>query len=294
MAANQYGIDMADIYRTTAAVKGARTQNKLADLQLSEAQYKVDQRPIEQERQNKLTDLRVKGVAGDVGAQQKFLALDPKNAPAFIKAIGQMDQTKRDATARNVDEIGRASMYVLNGKSPEEQAQRYATMRENLSPEAAAGLPEVYNPQFMELSLAKATTMKQLLQNPTSVSTGTEDVVYKGGREIDRAKKPVKKTAPSGGGKGGSGGIASADENLMYKQSVQLLGGIIDKDGNISALNPEARNTAQSIATNAANIYAGDQTMTRSEAVARSARNFGYDISDMSSQGQAEDPLGIR
>ena len=297
MAANQYGIDMADIYRTTEAVKGARTRNSLAGLQLSEAQYKVDQRPIEEARKNELKELRIESVSGNTGAQKMLLSLDPENGPAFIDAIGKMDETKRAGVKRNIDEIGRGSIFVLNGKTPEEQAQRYRTLRENLSPEAAAGLPEVYDPAFMELSLSKATAMDKLLEAPKSVGLGGEDILYKGGREIERGQKTTK----GSGGNGGSGSSnwkGTTSINTIRRLTADLAGGLFDeRTGGITKLQTGTRSDMQAVVTEASRLLQSGKAENESQAVTMAAQKLDvpYIIPELSKNNQAApDPLGIR
>ncbi len=54
MAANRFGIDVGQLYRDKENIQSARTRNKLASLQLSEAEREVAQRPIkEQQAQEK-------------------------------------------------------------------------------------------------------------------------------------------------------------------------------------------------------------------------------------------------
>lgn len=291
MAANQYGIDMAEIYRTTAAVKGVRTQNKLNELQLSEAQYKVDQRPIEQERKNKLTALRQQSVTGDVDAQQQLLALDPENGPSFIDAISKMDETKRAGVKRNVDEIGRGSMFVLNGKTPEEQAQRYQTLRENLSPEAAAGLPEVYDPSFMELALSKATAMDKLLESPKSVSVGGEDILYKGGREIERGKKTEVKGS---GGSGGGNWKGSTSVNTISRLAGELAGGIFNDQGRIIKLQRGTQSDLQAVISEASRLLQSGKANNEAEAVTLAARKLDspYNIPELSGSTKKNNAVG--
>lgn len=183
MAANQYGIDLGDLYRTTEAVKGARTQNRLSKLQLDETEREIAERPAKEaaalERKNLLAGLRQKAVGGDVSAQQQLLALDPEGGATFIDAVTKMDDRKLKATQRSVDEMGQLAGYVLQGKTPEEQARRYQLMYQGVSPEVQSKLPEQYDPQFMELSLSKAMAMDKLLENPKAIQVGGEDVVYK-------------------------------------------------------------------------------------------------------------------
>jgi hypothetical protein len=293
MAANQFGIDLADLYRTTAAVKGARTRNRLSELQLQETEREIAERPERerkaQQRQNMLTGLRQQAVAGDENAAQQLLALDPEGGATFIDAVGKMDKRKREAAQRSVDEMGQLSAYVLQGKTPEEQQRRYQLMYQGVSPEVQAKLPEQYDPQFMELSLSKAMAMDKILENPKAIQVGGEDVVFKGGREVERAKRPVK---PSASGTG-SGDLKSADESLMYRQAGELLGGIFDQQGNITNLDPDTRNRVQAIATEAVKLYREKGNISRTEAVQLAGRKFGLNIPD-ASDPQGNDPLGIR
>lgn len=291
MAANMYGIDLADIYRTTEAVKGARTRNRLSDLQLQETEREIAERPERerkaQERKNMLTGLRQQAVAGDENAAQQLLALDPEGGATFIDAVGKMDKRKREAAQRSVDEMGQLSAYVLQGNTPEEQQRRYQIMYQGVSPEVQAKLPEQYDPQFMELSLSKAMAMDKILENPKVIQVGGEDVVYKGGREIERKTRPVKEK----GGSGGGSGLKSADESLMFRQAGELLGGVFDQQGNITNLDPDTRNRVQAIATEAVKIYRQQGNISRTEAVEMAGKKFGLNIPSASVNN---DPLGIR
>lgn len=297
MAANQYGIDLGQLYRTKEAVEGARTQNRLSELKLGEAERQVAERPKKeaaaQERRNMLTGLRKEAAGGDVSAQEQLLAIDPEGGAQFIDALGKMDKRKREATQQTVEEMGQLSGYVLQGKTPEEQARRYELVRQGVSPEIQEKLPEDYNPQFMELSLSKAMAMDKLLENPKAVQVGNEDVVYKGGREIERKARPEKDS--------GKDGIKSSDENLMYRQAAAYFGGMIDPNtGQMSGIMENNIPKAQAIATEATKIYKSGN-VTRSEAVELAAKKYGIQPASQDGappQQQAgfdpNDPLGLR
>jgi len=293
MAANQFGIDLADLYRTTAAVKGARTRNRLSDLQLQETEREIAERPERerkaQERQNMLTGLRQQAVAGDQNAAQQLLALDPEGGATFIDAVGKMDTRKREAAQRSVDEMGQLSAYVLQGKTPEEQQRRYQLMYQGVSPEVQAKLPEQYDPQFMELSLSKAMAMDKILENPKAIQVGGEDVVYKGGREVERATRPVK---ASGSGTGEAGGIKSADESFLYRLSGGLFDAVFDQQGNITNLDPMTRSKVQAITDRASELLS-EGGITRARAVTQAAEEFGVKI-PKGTKVDESDPLGIR
>ena len=78
----------------------------------------------------------------------------------------------------------------------------------------------------------------------------------------------------------------------MYKQSVELLGGIYDQDGKITMLDHDGRNKAQAIATEATKIWQREGG-TRTDAVAKAARKFGLDIKKPPVANPA-DPNNIR
>jgi len=295
MAANRFGIDVGQLYRDTEAVKGARTRNALSTIQLGEAEREIAERPERQrvatERKNVLTDLRGKSAGGDIYAQQQLLSLDPEGAPSFLDAVSKMDVRKVAATKKTVDEIGKLSAYVLQAKTPEEQQRRYTLMRGGVGHDVQSKLPEQYDPQFVELSLSKSMAMDKILANPKAISFAGEDRLYKSGREIERAQRPVKAVA----GEGGQGGLKSGDESLMYRQSAELLGGLFDQAGNITNLDPTVRNKVQGIATEATKIFQ-QGSVTRTQAVKMAAQKFGLDVQEPGAINDINpnDPLGIR
>jgi hypothetical protein len=299
MAANQYGVDLAGAFSDAETIKGQRTRNKLSSLQLGEAERVVAERPeknrLAKERKNMLTGLREDAATGGVDAQQQLLTIDPEGGPKFLEALSKMDDRKIAATKKVVDEIGRLSGYVLQGKTKEEQQRRYNLIRKGVNPNIQSKLPENYDPDFMELSLSRATAMDKILENPEITQFGDEDIMSQGGRVIDRTKTAIK---PSEKG----GVLKSGDESLMYRMATELKGGIFDQAGNITNLDPQARNEVQAIATEATKIYSENQgSITRAEAVKQSAKKYGLDIkspnstdSDIDDEIDYNDPEAIK
>ena len=291
MAANRFGIDVASLYRDQENIKGARTRNKMASLQLGEAEREIEQRPIrEEEAKNRnimLTGVRGKAAGGDIGAQQQLLSLDPEGGPSFIDAVGKMDDRRIKETKRKVDELGQFSATILNAK-PERQAMLYQQMLMSLPPESVAKMPPELDLNFMELSLSKAMAMDKILENPKSMQVGGEDVVYQRGKEIERKTRPVKTGSGTGGT--GSSDLKSGDESLMYRQAAERLGGMFDAAGNLQALDPETRSKVQGIATEATKIFQRGG-VTRSQAVEEAAKLYGVETATQVGQ---DDPLNIR
>lgn len=161
--ANRLGISMGEVFRD------------------AQAGYDLKQRKEARKVNPVMQELRGKAATGDIDAGRQLLALDPAGAPAFLSAVSAMDKKQLDMAKANTDQIGKMSAFVLQGATPEDQEQRYQTVRANLPKDVASTLPEEYNPQFVELSLAKAMAMDKILENPKSISVGDQDVVYKGG-----------------------------------------------------------------------------------------------------------------
>ena len=288
MPANRFGINLAEALGDAERIKGSRIKNKMAQMKLDETVRLEDERPAREaaaaERANMLGGLRQEAVGGSDDAARELLAMDPEGASKFIEAIGGMDDAQREAVKRSIDEIGQVSHYVLTGNTPQEQSRRYQLARQNMAPETAAKLPEQYDPQFVQMSLSKATAMDKMLEAPTVRGVGGDDVVYRGGLEVERKAKPLKSAGGSGSG---SGGLKSADESLMYRQSAELMGGMFDDAGNLRALDPAIRPKVQQIATEATKIYQ-QGGVTRSEAVTMAKKK----IDD--AETDPKDPNSIR
>lgn len=286
MAANRFGIDVGQFYRDVESVKGARTRNKLASLQLAEAEREVAERPKKEaeakQRNVMLTGLRQKAVTGDTEAQQQLLAIDPEGGAKFIDAVTKMDEQKLQVAQRNVDDMGRMAATVLNA-APERQPALYKQMLAMLPNEAKAKMPKEFDQNFVELSLSKAVAMDKILENPKAIQVGGEDIVFQRGKEIARGKRPAKST-------GTDGGLKSADESLMYRQAAELMGGMFDEAGNLRALDPEVRPKVQAIATRASEIFR-QGGVTRSQAVSMAAEEV---EAGQISPNPDNDPLGIR
>lgn len=289
MPANRFGIDVGELYRTKEAIEGSRTRNRIAKLQLGEAEREIEQRPIREAEAKKrnvmLTGLRQKAVTGDTNAQQQLLAIDPEGGASFIDAVSKMDDRKLKFAQQKVDEMGQMAATVINA-APERQATLYQQMLTTLPPESVAKMPKELDLNFLEVSLSKAMAMDKILENPKAIQVGGEDVVYQRGKEIERGKRPVK----AGAGTGGAGGLKSGDESLMYRQAAELLGGMFDAAGNLQALDPQTRTKAQAIATEATNLFR-QGGITRTQAVANAAKLYGI---EMPGQVSDNDPLGLR
>lgn len=280
--ANQFGIDMGEVYRTTEAVKGSRQQRKANALALD---WKKEDREKARQRGQALNQLRSRVAAGGEDgrqAERELIAFAPEEATQVQEAFKNMDERQRKQMEENVDTLGRVSAFILQGGTPEEQAQRYQRARQNLAPEIAANMPEEYDPNFVQMGLARARELDDMLKNPEQITFGGEDRLYKDGQMIESATSNALLKDQAGG----SGtDFKSSDENLMFRQAAELLGGIFDQQGNLQNLNPENRAKVQAITTRAAQLYSQGQAETRSAAVTQAARQLGISVRDLGQGG---------
>lgn len=287
--ANQYGINLGEVYRTGEALsrsRQSREQNALImDWKKQDRKKAEQQATAQQKRQNMLASLRAKAVSGDQQAQKQLVAMDPAEATEFATAVKQMDENQRQATQQNIEQIGQMSAYIANSENPE---QAYQYVRQNVNPEVSQRMPEQYDPQFIDYSLARAQEMDEILKNPEVIEFGGEDVMFKGGREIDRTessdiveqrvKDSAKQAAPE---------VKASDINAIYRQSAELLGGVFDQQGNLQTLDPDARSNVQAISTEAAKLFQSGEAKNHSEAVTKAARKLGIKVKNLGANTNA-------
>ncbi|AFH14474.1 hypothetical protein I904_gp02 [Vibrio phage VvAW1] len=284
--ANALGIDLGQVYRTVESVKGARQSRENNALMMD---WKKEDRDAARQRSNALSELRGKASTGDQQAMQQLNAFDPEEAKKMLDSLSKMDERQRQQTQENIDAVGKMSAYVLQSENPE---QAYQLARQSVSPELAAKMPEQYDPNFLQMQLARARQIDELLQNPERMTFGTEDRLYKDGRVIERTtssqeldRQTSRQNALTRAS--GDGGLKSADESLMYRQAGELLGGLFDQQGNLQNLDPATRGKVQSIATEAAKIYS-QGGVTRSQAVTQAARKLGIQVQDLGQSGNID------
>ena len=288
MPANRFGIDVGQLYRDKENIAGARTRNKMASLQLGEAEREIEQRPIreaaEKKRNIMVTDLKEKAVGGDQAARDKLLVID-STTKEFISHIDNASAEQAKLAQENIEQMGRMLGVVQQTTDPVKREAKYQQAMSMLPEATQAKMPKNYNDNDVDLTLAKLNLMADVAEHKV-LAFGGEDILYKDGKEIGRANRPVK----SGTGGSGSGGLKSGDESLMYRQAAERLGGMFDAAGNLQALDPETRSKVQGIATEATKIFQRGG-VTRSQAVEEAAKLYGVETAQQVSD---TDPLGLR
>ena len=283
--ANQFGIDMGQFYRTTESVKGARQDRQSNALALD---WKKEDRESARQRGQTLNQLRSRVAAGgDDGktAERQLIAFAPEEATKVQEAFKNMDDRQRQQAEDNIETMGRASAYILEGGTPEEQSQRYQRARANASPEVAQNMPEEYDPNFVQMGLAQARELDDMLKNPEKITFGGKDRLYKDGNMLESTTS----NAFLKGQAGGSGSdFKSSDESLMFRQAGELLGGIFDQQGNLQNLDPDQRSKVQAITTRAAQLFQGGEASTRSQAVTMASRQLGISVQNLQGGGSMD------
>jgi len=283
--ANQFGIDLGQMYRTSEAIKGSRQTRKSNELTM---QLEKKDRESARQRGQTLNQLRSRVAAGgDDGetAERELIAFAPEEATKLQEAFKNMDDRQRTEMEDKVETLGRIAAFVMDGGTPEEQNQRYQRARTNMSPEIAANMPEEYDPNFVQMGLARARELDDMLKNPEKITFGGKDRLYKDGNMLESTTS----NAFLKGQAGGSGSdFKSSDESLMFRQAGELLGGIFDQQGNLQNLDPDQRSKVQAITTRAAQLFRDGETGTRSQSVTEAARQLGISVQNLQGGGSMD------
>lgn len=294
------GINLANILQNVEQLKSARQAREMNSLRMQQAEkqlgYMDEDRAWEMsERQNTLADreakakqaqqmnaLRDKVATGDQQAMRQFISLSPEEGKQILESFHKMDDRQKQQVAENIETIGRMAAHVLTSENPEEA---YDKVRKNLNPEAAKGMPEKYDRNWLTMQTARIREVEDILKgepNPqVDVKTfGDQDIMFRNGQEVERTGSNALLRAQQSDK--AEGGIKTADESLMYRQTAELLGGIFDQQGNLQNLDPNTRSKVQAIATEAARLRESGEATTNSDAVAKAARKLKIDIQDLS------------
>lgn len=291
---------MGNILTTVEGIRSSQQRSELAKRQDQRAQQQLDwQREdresnkaateAQQQRNALLARLRGQAAQGDEAAQRELITVDPKAGKEFLDAFNALDERGQAQAKQNLETLGRSAAYIRNAQDP---VAAYNTVRQNLAPEVAAKMPEEYNPDWVEFSLARTQELTDLLENPQLITFGGEDRLYRGGqqveattsnallREQEQTKRKAIETAQQA-----APDVKAADINAIYRQSAELLGGIFDQQGNLQTLDPNARANVQAITTEAARLLQSGEARNIAESVTLAARKQGVTINNLQGQG---------
>ena len=206
MAANQYGIDLGEIYRTQAAVEGARTQNKLSGLNLGEMEREIAERPAKEaaatERKNLIAQNIQGALGGDKDALNKLYALDTDTAKTIAERVDTMSKEEKEQSKASRLEMAQMSTWIANAKTPEEAARNFQVVLSKMPTETQEKMTAELESfggdakKYAVYSLARVKDIDTIFSNPKVVQVADQDIVYKDGREIERKTRPTKTSTP--------------------------------------------------------------------------------------------------
>lgn len=257
--ASQYGVNYGNVIRT-----------KMAREKMDAAQ---EERQMARQRNALLRTARGQAATGQPGGMANLATLAPEEAALMQKMAATANEQQRERITRMNEKGARMALVIRNSKNP---AQTYAKVRESLPDPVKQQMPENYSPDFVDMMIARAAEIDKLMENPDVATMGSEDVMFRGGQEVGRAPSNALLRAQTKGGAGG--GMKASQENAIYRQAVELMGGIFDEQGNIQALDPTVRPRVQAIARAASQMMINGQTSSIPDAVAMAAQQFGQNI----------------
>jgi len=270
--ANALGINLGEVYTQAEAIKGLRDERK--------------EREDARERGKTVNALRQRVADDEPGAMDDLVAIAPEEATQTLEAIGKMSTQEREAAQERVDTMGRVSVSILQSQDPE---AAYQQARQNLAPEIVASMPEQYDPNWVEMSLARTREVDDMLANPEMITFGGEDRLYQDGNVLESTTSSGALDRQNSRGNAliraadeGGGSMKSSDTNAIYRQAAGLFGGIYDPTtGRIAGLGEAQAGKVQALTEEASRLYADGEASTHASAVAIAARKLGISVQNL-------------
>lgn len=272
--ASAYGIDLGAALSRAEEIKAARINNAFRPRQLEQGvelndqaivagaqnnamgavnvqqaqQGQADTATLREARAKVIADPNHKEGLGDIGI------IAPNELQGWTAEFAAQDKRTQEKTLDNINQVGNLAAYVLNSEDP---AKAYAASRKSMPPELQKIVPEEYDQQWVEVQLAKATTLAQKAAQTQTLTKGapanymwTDETHTKlqpiPGGKADPASKP-------------SGAVPVAVSNAIRATTVQLFGGTYDpQTGGFAGLD-------ETQATRALDIMAAAEELVNSE-----------------------------
>lgn len=300
-------LDYAQILRDVEDIKGARTNRRVRENVMT--------------RQDQMDEARRGFLQGRLGSMDDLITLSPDGAMKFMDAVDRMGQDERARAQESIENTGRMAAYVLQGETPEEQAQRYAAIRQSLPPDQAKMLPEEYDPNVVRLHLSRAMETSKLFDVMTAEDVATttagraagvraekranvlSDTAQEREEEMADAAAKQKNVLAQIGAKGGEAretaaakaaatatakatappeGMTSAESNTISRLVGDLFGGLYDpQTGTFRNLSKDERPRAHKM-------------KARAERIFLDARNSGRHLTPAEAVQQAKDEGGAK
>lgn len=171
--ADQFGIDLGNVLASAEQIRGARINNALAGNAL-------DQQVAAQ-------GARQTALAGNSSPLAALAAIDPAQAGQLQSFISAMADDERQALAESTEQIGKLAAYVKTSDDPEKAYQQ--VLGAITDPKVRGAMPQAYDEDWVDMQLAQAQTIDQILQS--NAAAGTVEPVEINGQLVNPANGEV-------------------------------------------------------------------------------------------------------
>ena len=283
--ADEFGFNMGNVLRN----QGQRQQNEMYKQKNELGRMEIDAYKAQSKNAPMVNQLKLNAAGGNVDAQKQYLALDPVNGPAFIEALNKMDAQQKEATQLKVNQMGQQFVRIQQEPKPENRVRMYVELVSQLPEERRAQVPSEYNPDFVELQIAKLKTVDQLIKSPDVKQVGGQDRVYKDGKEIDRATRPVKLSKEDR-----PKTLKASDEAQLYKQLAAVESGFLDPVTNeMSGWTTDGQKRTAARMDQALKLWKKKPDMLLGEVAAEVMRGSGVNLLTPAQMTDPKDPAAI-
>jgi hypothetical protein len=165
-------LDVGQILRDVEDIKGARTNRMIRENAMK--------------RQGQMDEARRGALQGKLSSLGDLITMSPDGAVQFMDAVTRMGDDQRVKAKKSIEDTGRMAAYVLGGETPEEQAQRYAIILEQLPDDVRSKMPDQYDPNVVKFHLSKAMETSKVFDAATA--EGKADAKHQNALELEGAK----------------------------------------------------------------------------------------------------------
>lgn len=238
---------------------------------------------------------------GDESAMRRLLEIDPEGATTLLESIEALDPEGRRAARERLEETGQLAVFVLQGSTEDEQRRRWEMVREQVSPEVREGLPETFDPDWLQWQLARQRGAAEHLDHLDTLEQGErehENTIA----EIDRRAQHAISLEEFKAQTGGNAGLKAADSSGIARAAARLFGGMFDpQTGEFGFTSRDQGQRALAIAARAEEIFSADPSIGHSGAVQKAMEESqgggSPDAPATPTTGggaPTDDPLGLR
>lgn len=262
MAANQYGVNLGEVFAQGEAIKKARADRQLA------------------QQRNELASLRNSYAQNpnDEQLRKQLLIMDPEGMQQTADAVAQMDKNERERTQQRAVAMAKVARQALESDDPE---KTWEELKADVPKSLQQRMGE-YSPSKAKMMYYNGLSMAELAKNPDIKEFGSKEQKYQNGlltgettsANVLRDRAAIEKERIK---QRGENGLKVADENYFARETARQFGGIVNPLTNeITGLNDNQAAAARDINANASRIYReSGGKLSRAEALRRAFQEQG-------------------